>query len=59
MLIDYSHNPLKFPKANEEENIELKEFKQVHVDLYRISHIDDLDIDERDIHTTNVVELRK
>jgi hypothetical protein len=42
MIIDYSNNPLKFPKVNEEENIELGEFKQVHVDLY---HTPDIDID--------------
>jgi hypothetical protein len=39
MFIDYSCNPLKFPKADEED-IELEEFKQVHVDLYHTPQID-------------------
>jgi hypothetical protein len=40
MFIYYLNNPLKFPKVSEEESIELKEFKQVHVDLYHTPDID-------------------
>jgi hypothetical protein len=55
-FIGYSHNPLKFPKMNEEEEAEnigleeLNEFNQIHVDLYHTAPTD-IDLNITDTNT--------